>query len=65
QHGLFTYYLLKKLQETKGNITLKALGDYVIQNVKQQSLILNSKKQTPCVTPSATLGDKWQDWKLK
>ena len=65
QHGLFTYYLLKKLQETKGNITLKALGDYVIQNVKQQSLILNNKKQTPCVTPSATLGDEWQYWKLK
>ena len=65
QHGLFTYYLLKKLQETKGNITLKALGDYVIQEVKQQSLILNSKKQTPCVTPSATLDDEWQYWKLK
>ena len=29
QHGLFTYYLLKKLQETEGNVELKELGDYV------------------------------------
>ena len=65
QHGLFTYYLLKKLQETEGNVTLKELGDYVTKQVGQQSLLLNSKKQTPCVTPSASLGAEWQTWKLK
>lgn len=65
QHGLFTYYLLKKLQETKGDIDLKTLGDYIIKNVSQQSLIVNSKKQTPCVTPSALLGTSWQTWTLK
>jgi len=65
QHGLFTYYLLKKLQETEGNVELKELGDYVTKQVSQQSLLLNSKKQTPCVTPSATVGTEWQSWKLK
>ena len=65
QHGLFTYYLLKKLQETQGDIALKDLGDYITKQVSQQSLLLNSKKQTPCVTPSVTLGDQWQTWKLK
>lgn len=65
QHGLFTYYLLKKLQETKGNIDLKSLGDYVTKQVSQQSLLLNNKKQTPCVTPSASVGTDWQSWKLK
>lgn len=65
QHGLFTYYLLKKLQETQGDIALKDLGDYITKQVSQQSLLLNSKKQTPCVTPSVTLGDQWQNWKLK
>jgi len=29
-HGMFTYFLLKKLQESKGNATLKELSDYVI-----------------------------------
>lgn len=65
QHGLFTYYLLKKLQETEGEVTLKELGDYVTKQVTQQSLIVNSKKQTPTLTPSATLGTEWQKWKLK
>ncbi len=65
QHGLFTYYLLKKLQETKGNIDLKTLGDYVTKQVSQQSIILNKKKQTPSVTPSATVGEEWKTWKLK
>lgn len=65
QHGLFTYYLLKKLQETEGNVALKELGDYVTKQVTQQSLLLNSKKQTPCVTPSAEVGTEWENWKLK
>lgn len=65
QHGLFTYYLLKKLQETQGDITLKALGDYITKEVSRQSLIVNSKKQTPTVTASYTLGSDWQLWTLK
>lgn len=64
QHGLFTYYLLKKLQETQGDVDLKTLGDYITTNVSQQSLIVNSKKQTPCVIPSANVGTDWQNWKL-
>ena len=65
QHGLFTYYLLKKLQETEGDIALKDLGDYITKQVSQQSLLINDKKQTPCVIPSASLGTEWQSWKLK
>ena len=65
QHGLFTYYLLKKLQETQGDIALKDLGDYITKQVSQQSLLINDKKQTPCVIPSASLGTEWQSWKLK
>ena len=65
QHGMFTYYLLKKLQETKGEVTLKALGEYITTNVRQQSIVKNGKSQTPCVTPSATLDASWQNWKLK
>jgi hypothetical protein len=65
QHGIFTYYLLKKLQETQGNVTLKDLGNYITTNVRQQSIIKNGKPQTPCVTPSASLGAEWQTWTLK
>lgn len=65
QHGMFTYYLLKKLQETKGDVTLQELGNYITTNVRQQSIVKNGKSQTPCVTPSASLDESWQNWKLK
>ena len=65
QHGMFTYYLLKKLQETKGDVTLQDLGNYITTNVRQQSIVKNGKSQTPCVTPSSSIGSEWQNWKLK
>ena len=64
KHGMFTYYLLKKLQETAGDVTLQELGEYIIDNVRKKSVI-NGKLQTPCVTPSATLDASWREWKLK
>jgi len=65
QHGMFTYYLLKKMQDTKGDVTLQDLGNYITTNVRQQSIVKNGKSQTPCVIPSATLDESWQNWKLK
>ena len=65
RHGMFTYFLLKKLQETKGDVTLHELGEYITTNVSQQSILLNGKSQTPCVTPSASLDASWREWKLK
>lgn len=64
-HGLFTYYLLKQLKETKGEVTLKQLGDYVTEKVSQQSIVINSKSQTPTVITSKSLGSNWTNWKLK
>ena len=64
-HGLFTYFLLKKLQETKGDVTLGDLSNYVTTNVQQQSIIVNNKSQTPTVTPSAAMSDIWKEMKLK
>jgi tetratricopeptide (TPR) repeat protein len=64
-HELFTYFLLKKLQESKGNATLKDLGDYLTEKVKQQSVVVNRKVQTPTVSPSATLSSSWKELKLK
>ena len=65
KHGMFTYFLLKKLQDTKGDVSLQELGEYITLNVSQQSILLNGKSQTPCVTPSASLDASWREWKLK
>jgi len=63
-HGMFTYYLLKKLQETNGDVTLRDLSSYVIREVGKKSAVTN-KPQTPSVTPSSAVADSWQNWKLK
>ncbi len=64
-HGMFTYYLLKKLQETKGNATLKELSDYVISNVSRQSSLINKKGQTPTVQLSGKMQDEYKSKKLR
>ncbi len=64
-HGMFTYFLLKKLRDTKGNCTLQEIGEYIKQNVSQQSVVINRKKQTPTVIPSQALMNNWQTMKLK
>lgn len=51
-HGLFTYFLLKKLQETKGNVTIGDLADYISKNVKRASVVKMSKMQSPTVNYS-------------
>lgn len=64
-HGLFTYYLLKKLQETKGNVSLKTLSEYVEENVKRSSISVNGKLQTPRTSVSGTLAQSWSGKKLR
>jgi hypothetical protein len=62
QHGMFTYFLLKKLQESKGNITYGKLADFVKNNVSIESLRINSKEQDPTVKVSMDVQDKWESW---
>ena len=64
-HGLFTYFLLKKLQETKGDVTLGELSDYLTTQVGQQSILVNRKSQTPTVTAGAAMGGSWEELKFK
>jgi len=64
QHGMFTYYLLKNLQESKGNVTLGKLSEYLIEQVKRQSVVSNGKLQTPAVQVGELVKDVWMDWKF-
>ena len=64
-HGMYTYYLLQKLQETQGNVTLGDLTNYVRKMVRRKSVVVNEKMQTPTVIFSTDVTDEWQNWKLK
>ena len=63
-HGLFTYYLLKKIKETKGDVLLGDLFDYVRDNVVKKSLIVNGRQQTPSAVCSKSIGSQWINWKI-
>ena len=65
EHGLFTYYLLKKLKETGGNVSLGELGQFITDQVSRKSIVVNSKSQTPCITASPALQNTWRNLKLK
>lgn len=61
-HGLFTYYLLKKLKETQGDISVGELADYLKAQVTRMSAEDQPKSQHP--TATGTLED-WRVLKLK
>ncbi|MGB0402489.1 MAG: caspase family protein [Salibacteraceae bacterium] len=64
QHGLFTYFLLKKLQETKGDLTYEELYNYLKENVGIKSVFVNESEQTPEINSSPSVGEEWKNWKL-
>lgn len=64
KHGMFTYFLLKKIKESKGDLTLGELSDYLYENVALNSLRINSKEQTPKTLVSPSIKVDWKDVKL-
>ncbi len=61
-HGLFTYFLLKKLKETQGDITAGELADYLNENVSRVSAIEGMKAQHPSANGAMK---EWRMMKLK
>ncbi len=60
-HGLFTYYLLKELNESNGNVTFGYLADQIANNVSQKSKELKMRKdQTPTANASENMSDRWR-----
>ena len=60
QHGMFTYQLLKNIQETKGNVTYDELKNTLTERVSIESLKINQKSQDPQVI----FNSKWSAWKI-
>lgn len=60
RHGMFTYFLLSKLKETKGQVSFGDLYKAVSSDVKKNSMLENDKLQTPSVNVSASMMNKWK-----
>ena len=64
-HGLFTYFLLKAIQESNGEVTLGNLSYNLTNNVSRTAPTLELRKsQTPTTNPSESAGDSWMEWNL-
>lgn len=64
-HGIFTYYLLDKLNSSQGDVSLGELSDYITTEVSRQSVVVNRKLQTPTVKYSPALVNDWRSLKIK
>ena len=64
QHGMFSYFLLKSLQDSKGDISLGDLYEKVSKQVRQNSIVVNGTSQTPNIYVSSAIQDSWKNLKL-
>lgn len=64
KHGMFTYFLLKKLQESNGKCSYYELYNFLSKNVGDSSLRINRKEQTPEMNTSPQVQDTWREWRF-
>ena len=64
QHGMFTYWLLKIMQETQGDVSYETLWTDLYERVRQSSFDENNQNQTP-TTMYGGNNDDWKTWTLK
>lgn len=64
-HGLFTYFLLKKLQETRGNVSLGDLVETFDENVNRTAMLVHNRAQNPTVAPAEDVSENWESFSLK
>ena len=63
-HGLFTYHLLKKLQDSKGDISYSGMHEHLKQQVGLNSVLINSKEQNPQLLYNPEVTSKLVQWKF-
>lgn len=60
-HGMFTYHLLKKIQQSNGSVKFGDLFQSVSEGVRRDAILKNDKNQTPSVSVSSSLKEKWEE----
>lgn len=64
-HGMMTYFLLKKLQQTRGEVTLGELSRYVAREVRERTWVDWKDHQTPRALVAITLSHVWKPIRLR
>ena len=64
QHGMFTYYILKEIQDNKGLLNYNQLYENTSQRIAIESLKINQKAQDPQVLFGSQVSESWKSWKI-
>ena len=64
RHGLFTYFLLKALQQHPDGISFGTLFDFISDNVRTVAQMLYGVIQRPAVYSSEWDGEAWREFSL-
>jgi uncharacterized caspase-like protein len=59
-HGMFTYYLLKGLQISNGQIRYGELAEFIDTYVKRKSVLVNEREQEPVISVSPKFEESWE-----
>jgi hypothetical protein len=62
---MFTYFLLKSIQEANGDITYGDMWEKVKNKVSFESVKINSKEQNPQKNIGVEVENEWSKWKFK
>lgn len=60
KHGLFSYFLMKKLQESSGAATFGEISEYLKEWVGIEAIRVNGKPQDPDILVSPSIMDQWK-----
>lgn len=64
-HGLFTYYLLKKFQDTRGQLSYQELSDFLSEEIGVNSVKINNKEQNSKTLTGSDVSGTWREWKFQ
>jgi len=64
QHGMFTYFLINKYIENKGDVNLGDLEDYLYNKIPTTSILINKAEQVPTIFFGPNVSEHWKKWKL-
>ena len=64
-HGMFTYFLLKSIQESNGDISYKDMWDKVCRKVGMESVNVNGVEQDPQKNVGIDVEKIWEQWRFK
>lgn len=61
KHGIFSYFLMKKLQDSQGQVSMGEMSNYLRSQIGVESLRVNGKLQDPTVIVSPALINDWEE----